>query len=120
MFIILESRNKFSYGGTEFTLSSEILRYIEFEDVVVFWLRHGGREDHIVGVKFTTTPHNHFYVAWEYIVGDWEKYQDSRPTYVKKIEKEGKPLIEVGTWDCVIYTINPDTGEEISKMFSKW
>jgi len=96
------------------------MRYFEFENIAVFWLRNEGKENHVVGVKLTDSPHNHFYIAWEYIVGDWAKYQD-KASYVRKIAVKGdKQLLEIGTTDCIIYLLNPYTGEVMSKTLSKW
>ena len=120
MFIILDAINQFSYGGTKFELPSEILRYIEYNDVVVFWLRNGGRENHVVGVKFSQEGGvNRFYIAWEFTIDNWDKYQD-KASYVIKAEKDGVPIIQIGTTDCVIYKLDPNTGKVLSKELSKW
>jgi len=118
--VTLDKINSFYYVGERMTLPSDIMRYYEFGEVAVFWLRNGGRENHVVGVKFSQEGGvNRFYIAWEFTIDNWDKYQD-KASYVIKAEKDGVHIIQIGKTDCVIYKLDPDTGKVLSKELSKW
>ena len=111
-------------GGDYFELPSNIIRFIEFEKTVVFWLDENGKRDKIVGVKFITSMEgggvNHYYIAWEFQVVDGLGNIHEIDWLVKKIY-DAQEIIEChGRRFDIIFYLNPNNGEIIDKKFTKW
>ena len=69
--IMLDSLTEFHEGAIRFTLPSKLVRYIEFKSVVVFLLDEEGKQDKIIGVKYSREwGINHFHIAWEFQIID--------------------------------------------------
>jgi hypothetical protein len=122
MYIELKDIRTFDEGGgTKFTLPSNIIRVIEFENVAVFFLDENGKRDKIVGVKFQYSQigvcPNHYYVAWEFQVRDKDGNVVPYPftSMRKRIHKE-QELVYCSHWLDVGYFLNPDTGEIVDRI----
>jgi hypothetical protein len=114
MYIHLDDIKSFHWGGDKFTLPSNIIRFIEFENVVVFLLDENKRQDKIVGVKFSQEDGtNHFYIDWEFQIIDGIKkiYPIDSLT---RVLFENREVVEChsGGFD-IGYYLDPDTGKVI-------
>ena len=118
---MLDSLTDFHDGAIRFTLPSKLVRYIEFENIVVFLLDEEGKQDKIIGVKYSREGGiNHFYIAWEFQIIDGLN-RIHRIHSLKKQNHKGKETVHCygGGFDMEFY-LNPDTGEIIDEIFSRW
>jgi hypothetical protein len=121
---MLDSLTDFHEGGEKFTLPSKLVRYIEFEKVVVFLLDENGKRDKIVGVKFITSMEgggvNHYYIAWEFqIIDGFNKTH--RINFLEKENHKGVESVHCHGVQCdMTFYLNPDTGEIIDKFIWRW
>ena len=104
-------------GGLSFELPSNIVRFIEFEKVAVFHLDEDGKQDKIVGVKYTTEGGGHrYYIAWEFQIIDGL----NKIHRIICLEKQNYKGIEsvhcYGLGFDMVFYLNPDTGEIIDKF----
>ncbi len=103
-------------GGDKFTLPSDIIRFIEFEKVVVFLLDNKGMRDKVVGIKFSQEGGiNHFYIAWEFQIIDSRDKKYPINGLLKRIHKEQELVYCMSGWASVGYFLNPDTGEIVDR-----
>ncbi|GHV59374.1 hypothetical protein FACS1894182_13400 [Bacteroidia bacterium] len=103
MYIELRAINKFGNGGSEYELPSEIIRYLEFKDSVIFLLNANGLQNHIVSVKYRTIDPHAYYIAWEF------KYQTSFSSFTKSLYGN-QERIRIQTYDDAIFIIDTDDG----------
>lgn len=116
MYIHLDDIRSFHSGGTKFTLPSNIIRFNEFEDTIVFLLDENGKRDKIVGVKFSKIGGvNHFYIDWEFQIVDGLNKIYMIDGLQRVIFKD-KELVscQSGGFD-IAYYLNPENGEIIKK-----
>jgi hypothetical protein len=111
MYIELDDIKSFHWGGTKFKLPSNIIRFNEFENVVVFLLDENKKRDKIVGVKFSQAEGiNHFYIDWEFKVKDFTNNEYSIVSMSKQIF-ENKEVVYCYGWGFDIgYYLDPETG----------
>lgn len=116
MYIELDDIRTFSWGGCKFTLSSDIIRFNEFENTVVFLLDENGKRDKIVGIKFSQEGGiNHFKIAWEFQVIDGLGEIHSIVA-MQRSNYENKEVVYCCGWGFDIgYYLNPETGEVVHK-----
>jgi hypothetical protein len=116
----LYSLTEFLSQGEKFTLPSNMMKYIEFENTVVFLLDNNGKPDKVVGVKFSQEGGvNHLYIAWEFqdING---LGQICRITGMFRETYNGKEVVS-----CFVgrrlteYFLNPDNGEILFERYEK-
>ncbi|MDR0833931.1 MAG: hypothetical protein LBN93_07105 [Candidatus Symbiothrix sp.] len=120
MYITIESLTNFFSDGMTFNLPSEIVRYLEFEDVVVFLLNENGKRNKIIGVKFSQEGEiNHHYIAWEFQIIDGLGKIYPIHYFVKKTHKEQELICCWGGGFDIDFYINPISGEIIDKVFTK-
>lgn len=112
MQIMLDSLTEFHDGGERFILPSNVVRYIEFKNVVVFLLDEHKKRDKIVGVKFSQAGGiNHFYIAWEFrIVDGLEKHHKIDGMWLKKMDVQEVVYCYSGGFD-IGYYLDPETGK---------
>jgi hypothetical protein len=115
MYIELNSIRQFSWGGFKFTLPSDIIRFIEFNNVVVFLLDENGKRDKILGVKFSNTLESkQFYIDWEFQITDG--FNKTYPiSGLVKIVYNAKDAIYCysGGYDIGFY-LDPETGKIVN------
>jgi len=113
MYIELYSLTEF-WGGAKFTLPSKLVRFIEFENVVVFLLDEDGKKDKIIGVKFSQEGGiNHFYIAWEFQIIDKKDKKYAITALTKRMHKEQELVYCASGWADVGCFLNPETGEVV-------
>ena len=112
MYIELNNIREFSWGGCKFTLPSDIIRFIEFNNVVVFLLDERGRRDKIVGIKFSQIGGiNHFYIDWEFQIIDGMKNIYPFSGVVKTLYNNKETVrCHSGGFD-IGYYLDPETGK---------
>ncbi len=117
MYIELRNIRTFDGGsGTMLTLPYDIIRFVEFENVVVFLLNNENKREFVVGVKFSQEGGvNHFRISWEFKSIDasgksWAIYGLKKAIYNSM---EVVYCYSVGF--SMGYYLNPDTGEVIYK-----
>jgi hypothetical protein len=101
-------------GATTFELPSNIIRFIEFKEVVVFLLDNYGKRDTVVGVKFSQAGGiNHFYIAWEFksIDGLGDVY--SLYGLTKEIYNNKEAVYCYSGGFSVEYFLDPETGKTL-------
>lgn len=108
---MLDSLMQFHDCGTKFELPSKLVRYIEYESVVLFLLDENGKRDKIIGVKFSQKGGiNHFYIDWEFQIIDGLGEIHEIVEMVKKLFEE-KEVIYCRGWGFDIgYYLDPNTG----------
>jgi hypothetical protein len=113
MYIELKNIKTFWGGeGSSLELPSNIIRFIEFEKVVVFLLDEDGKRDKIAGVKFSQEGGiNHYYIAWEFQIIDKNNKVYRFDYFVRKTHKGQELVYCLSGWGVVGYFLNPDTGE---------
>lgn len=118
MYIELRNIRAFDGGsGTTFTFSHDIIRFVEFEEVVVFLLNSDNKRDSVVGMGFSQEGGiNHYHVLWEFKSVDglgksWSIYG------LQKIRFQNIDVVycySVGF--SMGYYLNPKTGEIMHKL----
>ncbi len=112
MYIELYSLTEFWGEYGTFTLPSKLLRYIEFENVVVFFLDNNGKRDKVVGIKYSREGGiNRLYMAWEFQSID----NFGKPRHIDSMYRttyQGKELVAcfVSSW-LTEYLIDPNDGK---------
>ncbi|GHV59376.1 hypothetical protein FACS1894182_13410 [Bacteroidia bacterium] len=103
-----------------FELPSNIIRIIEFEEVVVVLLDEDGKQDKIIGVKFTKEGGIHrYHIGWEFQIIDKLGRTYGFDYMVRKNHKGQDLLVCMSGCVDMEYYLNPDTGEVLDKVFSK-
>jgi hypothetical protein len=111
MYIELNNIRQISWGGEKFTLSSDIIRFIEFNNVVVFLLDEGGKRDKIVGIKFSQAGAiNHFYIDWEFQIIDGMKNIYPVSCVVKTLYNNQEVVNCYSGGFDIGYYLDPETG----------
>jgi hypothetical protein len=111
MYIEIRGIDRIGYGGNEIILPSELIRYIEFENCVVFLVNAGGKRNQVVSVKFRHSP-NEYYVAWSFV------HRSQIMSLIKFLE-EGKEYVKIKTWDDLLFILDPETGSIIFESPTK-
>jgi hypothetical protein len=120
MYIHLDNIRSFHSGGDRFELPSNIVRFNEFENSIVFLLDENGKRDKIVGVKFSQKGGiNHFYIDWEFqiIDGIGTIYKIDGAQKVKLMENE-LFYCRSGSFD-IAYYLDPDTGKIVKQEIDR-
>jgi hypothetical protein len=103
------------YFGVRFTLPSNLVRYVEFENVLAILLDNHGQKNKVIGVKFSQANKiNHGYIAWEYQIFDNQNKARSIDYFVAG-EYNGQKVICCHAGGDTLFYIDPDTGSEIGK-----
>jgi hypothetical protein len=106
MYIELRAINRIGQGGSEFELPSEIIRYLEFKDTVLFLLNAEKQQNHIVAIKYRDVDPHEFYITWEF------KYRTYITGFARWMYNE-QDCLRIRTWDDIIFIIDPNDGHII-------
>jgi len=117
MNIMFDSIMEFHYGGEKFKLPSKLVRYIEFENTVVFLLDENGKRDKIIGVKFSQSGGiNHFYIDWEFqIIDGIGTIYTIHGMWKENFNNQEVIVCYSGSFDIQFY-LNPENGKVINKI----
>ena len=121
MYIELRDIRTFDGGCVPcFTLPSNIIRFVEFEKVVIFLLDEEGKRDKIIGVKFSQEGGiNHYFIAWEFQIIDGLGNIYLINSLKKRVHKEQELVYCASGWFDKGYFLNPDTGEEVDFVWKR-
>jgi len=114
MYIEIISLSEFWSNGEKVKLPSNLVRYLEFEKIVVFLIKENGKNRKIVGIKFSQDGGiNHHDFVWEFQIIDGLG-ENHEIVLMERQTFNNKEIIYCYGWGFDIgYYLDPDTGEII-------
>ena len=109
MYIELRAINRIGNGGVEFKFSSNIVRYIEISDCVIFLLNN----NEIISLQLTTEVEVKYIIAWE------KEFSNSIISNFSKYTENQKEFIKIVLDSDYIYIIEPNTGDIVYETTTK-
>jgi hypothetical protein len=114
MYIEIISLSEFWSNGEKVKLPSNMVRYLEFEKIVVFLIKENDKNNKIIGIKFSQDNGiNRHNLAWEFQIIDGLG-ESHEIVLMERQTFNRKEIIYCNGWGFDIgYYIDPDTGEVI-------
>lgn len=112
MYINIISLSEFWSNGEKVKLPADLVRYIEFDKVVVFLINENEKSNKIIGMKFSQAGGiNHHHIAWEFQIIDGlnEVHEIVLMNKQNYLEQE---VVYCNGWGFDIgYYLDPETGK---------
>lgn len=112
MYIEIITLNEFWSNGEKVKLPSELVRYIEFEKIIIFLLKEKNKNIKIIGIQFSQANGiNHHFISWEFqIIDGLGEVHDI--VVMKEKTFNNKEVIYCRGWGFDIgYYLDPETGK---------
>jgi hypothetical protein len=112
MYIEIISLSEFWSNGEKVRLPGNLVRYIEFDKIVAILLRENGKNNRVIGVRFSQEGNiNHHLISWEFQIIDGLG-EIHEIVEMVRMEHEDREVIYCRGWGFDIgYYLDLETGE---------